>query len=42
MRRHVLRFFAPGHRGAWSLVVVAGGGYARVVVGRSLPVMDGS
>lgn len=41
MRRHVLRFFAL----VLAVVVVAtlaGGGYLRVVLGRSLPVTDGS
>ena len=41
MRRHVLRFFAL----VIAVVViatVAGGGYLRVVLGRSLPVTDGT
>jgi penicillin amidase len=41
MRRHVLRFFALVLVAA-VVLTLAGGGYLRVVLGRSLPVTDGS
>ncbi|MGD9906693.1 MAG: penicillin acylase family protein [Vicinamibacterales bacterium] len=41
MRRHVLRFFALVLV-AVVILTLAGGGYARVVLGRSLPVTDGT
>ena len=41
MRRHVLRFFALVIA-AVVVVTVAGGGYLRIVLGRSLPVTDGT
>ena len=41
MRRHVLRFFALVIA-AVVIATVAGGGYLRIVLGRSLPVTDGT
>ena len=41
MRRHVLRFFALVIA-AVVVATVAGGGYLRIVLGRSLPVTDGT